>query len=465
MTDVIDLGRTSRAKATAEFRRSFFPAELKRPHPIRRMAIIKAHPEVKALMGQDRWTAAICLGILVGQIGMAALLGHLGLGYWWVALIAAWCIGAFPNHAMFVIIHDATHNLVFKNVVLNKLLLIVADLPNTVPTGMGFRCYHVKHHSHLGDYDFDADLPSRWEADLVGNKWYMKAGWLFFFALFQLTRLERLKGTVPMKNRWTIYNGAAIFAFDARDRLVLRPQRPALPVRLVLVLGRPASAGRALDPGAFHARSRAGDVRLLRAAQHRGAEHRLPQRAPRFPGHPVAAAAAAAEIAPEFYDTLKTHKSWTRLFITFIVDRRYTLYSRVDRSPSTIGAAPLMTCGPPPAVRLDRLSFAVATWNINSVRLRIGLVEAFAGTRMRRTCCACRRPSAATPSFRSRRSGASATARRDQRPEGLSRRAITASHRLPAAVHADRAKGLLRQGRRAPHRGRAGTERPRDRAA
>ena len=84
----------------------------------------------------------------------------------------------------------ATHNLVFKGVLLNKLTVILADLPNTLPTGMGFRCYHVKHHSHLGDYDFDADLPSRWEADLVGNKWYMKAGWLFFFATLPAVRVS-----------------------------------------------------------------------------------------------------------------------------------------------------------------------------------------------------------------------------------------------------------------------------------
>ena len=44
------------------------------------------------------------------------------------------------------------------------------------------------------------------------------------------------------------------------------------------------------------------------------------------------------KIAPEFYDTLKSHKSWTALFFAFIFDKRYTLYSRVDRSPSTIGS-------------------------------------------------------------------------------------------------------------------------------
>src|SRR5438445_2343100 len=35
--------------------------------------------------------------------------------------------------------------------------------------------------------------------------------------------------------------------------------------------------------------------------------------------------------APEFYDTLKYHTSWSRLLIDFIFDKRYTLFSRVQR--------------------------------------------------------------------------------------------------------------------------------------
>ena len=55
-------------------------------------------------------------------------------------------------------------------------------MPNAFPTAMGFRSYHMKHHSHLSTYDYDADVPSDWEARLVGNRSYMKAAWLFFFA-------------------------------------------------------------------------------------------------------------------------------------------------------------------------------------------------------------------------------------------------------------------------------------------
>jgi hypothetical protein len=36
-------------------------------------------------------------------------------------------------------------------------------------------------------------------------------------------------------------------------------------------------------------------------------------------------------MAPEFYDTLKYHSSWSRLLFQFIFDKRYTLYSRIER--------------------------------------------------------------------------------------------------------------------------------------
>ena len=36
-------------------------------------------------------------------------------------------------------------------------------------------------------------------------------------------------------------------------------------------------------------------------------------------------------MAPEFYDTLKYYSSWSRLLFQFIFDKRYTLYSRIER--------------------------------------------------------------------------------------------------------------------------------------
>jgi Fatty acid desaturase len=36
-------------------------------------------------------------------------------------------------------------------------------------------------------------------------------------------------------------------------------------------------------------------------------------------------------LAPEFYDCLKYHPSWSGLLFQFIFDERYTLFSRIER--------------------------------------------------------------------------------------------------------------------------------------
>jgi hypothetical protein len=52
-------------------------------------------------------------------------------------------------------------------------------------------------------------------------------------------------------------------------------------------------------------------------------------------------------MAPEFYDNLKYHSSWTRLLLQFIFDERYTLYSRIERMKQRAGspATPQVTAG------------------------------------------------------------------------------------------------------------------------
>ena len=106
---------------------AFYQSESDQPHPARARAIIKAHPEVRQLMVRNPWTALIALSIAVMQTAIAYGMGTLGFGYWWLSLLIAFCIGAFANHANYVIIHDATHNLIFRRKNCNKMVAIIAD--------------------------------------------------------------------------------------------------------------------------------------------------------------------------------------------------------------------------------------------------------------------------------------------------------------------------------------------------
>src|SRR5438552_18804883 len=101
---------------------AFYQSEADQPHPSRARAIIKAHPEVHRLMMRNPWTALIAVSIVILQTAIAYGMGTLGFGYRWHSLLIAFCIGAFANHANYVIIHDATHKLIFRNASWNKMV-------------------------------------------------------------------------------------------------------------------------------------------------------------------------------------------------------------------------------------------------------------------------------------------------------------------------------------------------------
>jgi len=312
-----------------------------RSHVERRRQILEKYPQVKDLFGRDEVTFKITAGLFALQMVIAAILGALGLSYWWLTVILAICVGAFANHANFVIIHDAIHNCVFENPTLNKWTAILADLPNGFPTAMGFRCYHIKHHSHLSAYDYDADVPSHWEVEWVGNSTWRKAAWLFLFPGIQLARLNRLKGTVPIFGAWTYVNIAVIIAFDL---LVLWAFGANALLYLFLSFWfsvgglHPLSArwlqehfGFSPDHGTFDYYGPLNRL-ALNIGYHN--EHHD------FHEIPWTRLPELRAMAPEFYDTVPHHRSWLALMVTFIFDPIYSLRTRSQNIEAAAQATP-----------------------------------------------------------------------------------------------------------------------------
>jgi sphingolipid delta-4 desaturase len=44
-------------------------------------------------------------------------------------------------------------------------------------------------------------------------------------------------------------------------------------------------------------------------------------------------------LAPEFYNCLKHHPSWSGLLFQFIFDKRYTLFSRIERMKKSVSSS------------------------------------------------------------------------------------------------------------------------------
>jgi len=316
---------------------NFFQSDLEEPHPERTLRILQAHPEVRTLFGRNRWTAAILMFIVAMQTALAWGLGHLGLRYWWLSLIVGWCVGAFANHTLYVIIHEATHNLIFKSRILNLWTLILADLPNAFPGATGFRVYHLKHHAHQGDYEQDADLPNRWEARLIGNSFLGKALWELLFPFFQITRPPRLRA-IRMWSRWSWANLIAGIAFDAAILFWCGPNGLVyLAASFFFSIGLHPLGARWVQEhytlnSAQETYSYYGPLNLLALNVGYHNEHHD------FPGIAWNRLPKLKAMAPEFYDNLECHRSWTRLWLQFLFDRRYSLFRRVERARK--GASP-----------------------------------------------------------------------------------------------------------------------------
>ena len=96
------------------------------PHHVRMKKILAVHPKIKKLFGYTPSTAVYALALVSLQTLLAFLFYQTP---WWLLLLGAYLIGATINHALYVVIHEATHNLIFKRPVENRLVGLFANLP------------------------------------------------------------------------------------------------------------------------------------------------------------------------------------------------------------------------------------------------------------------------------------------------------------------------------------------------
>jgi sphingolipid 4-desaturase/C4-monooxygenase len=300
----------------------------KEPHVLRAKSILKAHPEVKKLMGRNPYTFLIILLAVTLQLTLAWLVHSQS---WWWVLATSWLLGAIVAHTLFVTIHEATHNLLFKKRSLNLLAGMVANIPSLLPTSVSFARYHVKHHAFQGTPEFDADLPSEWEARLVQNTTLGKALWLLFFPFFQVFRTARIK-EVTVWDRWLVLNGVIQICATTVIYLLLGPK-----AIVYLILSFFFSIG--LHPlGARWVQehflttdtnqetfSYYGIMNIPNLFVGYHNEHHD------FPAVPWNNLPKLKSTADEYYRDLAYHTSYTRLFIRFLFDKNISLFSRMIR--------------------------------------------------------------------------------------------------------------------------------------
>jgi sphingolipid delta-4 desaturase len=298
------------------------------PHRLRTKQLLQRHPQIRELIGPNPVTFWWTVGIVALQIAVAWLIADQS---WWVVVLAAYTVGAFANHALFVVIHETAHRLVFKRKVPNILTALLANLPQFFPGAMGFSKYHLKHHAFQGVYELDGDLPFRWEARLIGSTALGKALWLLLFPIFQALRPLRMK-EISLWDRWTVVNLIVQVVFNAAVWVVLGPKAVIyFALSLFFSIGLHPLGARWIqrhyitDGGEQETFSYYGPLNRLAFNVGYHNEHHD------FPSVPWNKLPQVRAAAPEVYATLSAHRSWTRLLFKFLFDRDVTLFARIVR--------------------------------------------------------------------------------------------------------------------------------------
>ncbi len=298
------------------------------PHRVRTKKIIADHPEVRELIGKNPYTIFALVGMVSAMVVLAWLVKD---SPWWLVFVVAYGVGAFINHALFVMIHECAHNLLFKRKGWNSLAGIIANLPHIFPSSVMFARYHIKHHSFQGIPELDGDLPSKWEAKLINNSFLGKCVWLLLYPFFQSFRTFRLKEIKPV-DQWVVLNWvleilfivAIIWFFGAKAFVFLLAS-------FFFSVGLHPLGARWIQEH-YHTLDEKQETYsyygpLNSVAFNVGYHNEHHD----FPSVPWNKLPTLKRIASPYYDSLKSHMSWTKLFFRFLFDKKVSLYSRTIR--------------------------------------------------------------------------------------------------------------------------------------
>jgi len=192
--------------------------------------IITKYPEIQKLYGSDWRPAPFAVALIVGQLALAY---HSKAWSNTFFFLVAWIYGGAAAHALSLMTHELSHNLVFSSPKANEYFGIICNIGMGVPSSTMFKRYHMEHHlyvsvhlasricvvfasafaseyfpltnprSHLhphptpphtlphcryqGDLEKDTDIPTSWEGRFFTNT-FLKAIWLFCQPLFYAMR-------------------------------------------------------------------------------------------------------------------------------------------------------------------------------------------------------------------------------------------------------------------------------------
>lgn len=300
------------------------------PHADRAREILARHPEIRRHFGWNAWSALLIVGIFTLQTTLAIWMHRQP---WWIVLVVSYVIGAFANHALLVLVHECAHDLVFRRRAMNRLAGILAGLPSVLMNSVTWGRYHLKHHRYQGVYERDFDVPSRWEARLIGGSAVGKTFWLLLFPLFQMSRVLRNPREIEefKIDRWVCLAFACQIVFVTAVGVLLGVKAITfLLASFFFSIGLHPLGGRWAQEHLVTVESQEtysyyGPMNAISFNVGLHNEHHD------FPRVPWNRLPEVKRLAPEVYERIAWHSSWTALLLRFLFDRALGLFDRIVR--------------------------------------------------------------------------------------------------------------------------------------
>jgi sphingolipid delta-4 desaturase len=242
---------------------------------------------------------------------------------WWGLVAAAFFVGAVLVHALGVLIHECTHNLVFHSTATNKALALLANVPLVVPGAIDFRDKHLAHHRHLGEErEVDFQRPADEVVAWVGTSAARKLLWLVFGSFLSARSLEagQERDDASRVDPWIVANFAVQLVSTAAIGALMGPR--AIVYLLVSGLFTFGAHPVSLRGYAEHfdqtpeqpTNSYYGPLNVLSFNVGYHVEHHD------LPAVPWNRLPEVRRRAASFYDRLATTRSWALLWARFIVE-------------------------------------------------------------------------------------------------------------------------------------------------
>jgi sphingolipid delta-4 desaturase len=295
------------------------------PHSIRNRQIMEKYPEIEKLFKREPFTIIWVSLMHVCQMIMCYLIMYYKLS-WATTALAALLLGAIFNHALFVLIHDITHYNCFASKRMNDICAIYANLPQIIPSAIGFRIYHRDHHHFLGDGTNDPDIPTVMEIKFNTNV-ITRLLYIFLMPMFYGLR-PYFKAPKPI-SKWELINIIACLIYSIAIYYIFGI-KPLLYLILCTYFGlsiHPVGAHVIAEHYEFSkgqdTYSYYGWINYLNFNMGYHIEHHD------FPNIPWSRLPEVRKIAPEFYETLPIIDSYTKVIFKYIFDGSIGPWSRI----------------------------------------------------------------------------------------------------------------------------------------